>query len=106
MRRPSLLQTTAAVSWTAAITGAFTGYDDNTSTFSAVDERIWIAVLAVAVVSSILATQQAMAAKAARTYAAVNVTAATRPRADQPSGEFPALRPVPYTQPSRHATRG
>ena len=103
--RAGLLQILAATAWTAAAVGMFTGYDDHWgfSGWGSLDGRIWIGVLSVAIVSTILAAQQ----KTARTHLAASVTAATRPRADQPSGEFPALRVAePYTLRARDASQG
>ena len=88
----------AAVSWTTAIVGMFTGFDDHWgfTGWGSLDGRIWIAVLSVAIVSTVLAAQQHAAAKAMRTYAAVRAVTATRPPADgPPTGPMPVIRAVP-----------
>ena len=95
----------AAGAWVVTIASAFTGFDLD-GDFDALDLRIWLAVLAIAIVTSLAAMQAAMVTASVKLYSAVKVTAATRPPADgPPTGPLPAVRSIePYTQRGRHAT--
>ena len=96
MHKTVLLQTLAAVSWTATIVGTFTGFDDDPRTFSAVDFRVWLLALSAA----ILSTVAVMAGYAARTYTAVTKAAVTRPLdAARPSGPTGPLARLVTTGP-------
>lgn len=109
MRRgPAVLRVIAAAAWGVTAVTAVTGFDGDPRVFSALDERIWLCVLAAAIVSSLAALQQEMAGKAARVVTAVTRTAITRPPCDgPPTGPIPAVRALaPYRQPGRHAIPG
>ena len=57
--RPALLQTTAAILWLTTIITAFTGYDHDLRTFSALDGRIWRIVAGAAMIVTLCALMQA-----------------------------------------------
>ena len=87
IRRPALPQTLAALLWVTTIVTAVTGFDEDRSGFSSLDQRLWCCMLAASVVTTVLAGQRHMAAKAARIYAETTKAAVTRPPyAAPPSG--------------------
>ena len=90
-----LLQTLAALAWGATVIGTFTGYDDDIRHYSALDWRIWLAMLAVAVGSSL----GAMMTHGGRLYAAMTKAAVTRPLYGVPdSGQELATGTGPMAQ--------
>ena len=90
-----LLQTLAALAWGATVIGTFTGYDDDIRHYSALDWRIWLAMLAVAVAS----TTAAAILYAARLYTAMTKAAVTRPLYGVPdSGQELATGTGPMAQ--------
>lgn len=89
---PALLRTSAALLWIITLVTAITGFDDDPRQFSAFDFRLWLCVLALSILASLAAFQQAIAAKAARLYTEMTKAAVTRPPyGDPPSGPMAKL---------------
>lgn len=85
MRRgPAVLRITAAVAWGVTTVGAFTGFDSNPRTFSALDFRIWVCMLSISLVASLAALQDQIAAKACRLYVAMTKASVSSPPCQGP----------------------
>ena len=102
MRR-MLLQGLAATAWVAVIVGTFTGYDADPRTFSALDFRIWLCALAVA----LAATIALVTGKRVKVHEALTQAVLTRPLTRFDTGpQVPVIRQQPAAPPRLAAVGG
>jgi hypothetical protein len=107
-KRAAVLRVAPGIAWGVTIAGAFTGFDDDPHTFSAIDERVWLISLAVSLMFTMGALLDHTAARNGKVYAAAMRAGISRPYDGRPSrattGPLAQLVALPDRRHERHAT--
>jgi hypothetical protein len=79
LRSSVVLRLTAVTAWAAVAVGTFSGFDCHAGPFTPLDRRIWMCVLAVALITTWAAIQTAAVAKFARSNRKLATAVLERP---------------------------